>query len=102
MCLVCVVSCRRFGITISSRIKSVMIVLCCALASAHICMHVCVGRVLCDRLLHAQTPWLYPSRGTIYDRPVPARLNSLMPMDGILLKRLLFVDDAAVELGLDA
>ena len=70
----------------------------------------CVGLVLCDCCAsrsawpRAQTPGLHPShgRGVIYNHPVPARLNSFMPSDGILLKRLLLVDDAAVEVGLDA
>lgn len=102
------VLCRRFGITISSRIMSVMIFLCvllfCALASACMCVlaSCCATVTHLDLPPHAQTPWLHPSHEVIYDRPVPARLNSLMPIDGILLKRLLLVDDAAVELGLDA
>jgi hypothetical protein len=37
-----------------------------------------------------------------YDRPLPARLSSLIPMAGILLnRRLLFVDDELAELGAD-
>lgn len=36
----------------------------------------------------------------IYDLPVPARASSLIPTDGILLKRLLLVEDADLaELG---
>jgi hypothetical protein len=48
----------------------------------------------CDGLNAPQPPFIF------YDRTVPVRLNSLMPIEGILLNRLLLlVEDEVAETG---